>query len=104
MIHVTDVAKKELDAFFADKEKGTIRVFLAPGGCSGPRLSVALDDAKDGDKTFESAGYDFCIEENLLDQVKSVTIDLTYTGFVISPEVPLPYAGGCSGCGGSCGH
>lgn len=32
MIKLTANAKKELDAFFADKEKSTIRVFLAPGG------------------------------------------------------------------------
>ena len=32
MIKITDGARKELDAFFTDKEKSTIRVFLAPGG------------------------------------------------------------------------
>lgn len=33
MITVTDSAKKELDAFFQDKERpSSIRVFLAPGG------------------------------------------------------------------------
>ena len=31
-VKLTENAKKELDAFFADKEKSTIRVFLAPGG------------------------------------------------------------------------
>ncbi len=32
MIKLTDGALKELEAFFADKQKSTIRVFLAPGG------------------------------------------------------------------------
>ncbi len=32
MIKLTDGARKELDAFFTDKEKSTVRVFLAPGG------------------------------------------------------------------------
>ena len=32
MIKLSENAKKELDAFFATKEKSTIRVFLAPGG------------------------------------------------------------------------
>lgn len=32
MITVTDAAKKELDAYFADNTPGSIRVFLAPGG------------------------------------------------------------------------
>lgn len=32
MIKLTESAQKELEAYFADKEKSTIRVFLAPGG------------------------------------------------------------------------
>lgn len=32
MIDMTDSARKELEAFFAEKEKGTIRIYLAPGG------------------------------------------------------------------------
>jgi len=32
MISVTDAAKKELDAYFADNTPSSIRVFLAPGG------------------------------------------------------------------------
>lgn len=32
MIKLTDGARKELEAFFADKTASTIRVFLAPGG------------------------------------------------------------------------
>jgi len=32
MINVTESACKELEGYFADKEKGTIRVYLSPGG------------------------------------------------------------------------
>lgn len=32
MFNISEGARKELEAFFADKEKATIRVFLAPGG------------------------------------------------------------------------
>lgn len=32
MIDVTENARKELEAYFADKERGTIRVYLTPGG------------------------------------------------------------------------
>lgn len=32
MITITESARKELEAYFADKDKGTIRVYLAPGG------------------------------------------------------------------------
>lgn len=32
MFELTESASKELEAYFADKEKATIRVYLAPGG------------------------------------------------------------------------
>lgn len=32
MLEVTESARKELDAYFAGKDKATIRVYLAPGG------------------------------------------------------------------------
>ena len=35
MIVLSENARKELEAYFADKERQTIRVYLAPGGCSG---------------------------------------------------------------------
>lgn len=106
MIKLTANAKKELDAFFADKEKSTIRVFLAPGGWRGPKLSLALDESKSDDTTVETEGYTFCIETSLLNQIGSATIDITYMGFNIEPEIPLNSGGssGCSTCGsgGSC--
>ncbi len=32
MINLSDGARQELEAFFADKPKAGIRVYLAPGG------------------------------------------------------------------------
>lgn len=107
MIKLTENAKKELDAFFADKEKSTIRVFLAPGGWRGPKLSLALDESKSDDTTMEVDGFDFCIETSLLSQIGGATIDITYLGFNVEPDIPLNSPAGassCSGCssGGSC--
>ena len=105
MITLSENARKELEAYFADKERQTIRVYLAPGGCSGPRLVLALDEPGDEDARFEQDGFAFCINKELLQQVKSVSIDLSYLGFTVTPEVPLPSSGGssCGGCCGSCG-
>lgn len=105
MIVLSENARKELEAYFVDKERQTIRVYLAPGGCSGPRLVLALDEPGDEDARFEQDGFAFCINNELLQQVKSVSIDLSYLGFTVTPEVPLPSAGGssCGGCCGSCG-
>jgi len=32
MVTLTDTAKKQLDSYFADKEKSPIRVYLSSGG------------------------------------------------------------------------
>jgi Fe-S cluster assembly iron-binding protein IscA len=32
MVELTDNARKELDAYFADKEKSPIRIYLSSGG------------------------------------------------------------------------
>ena len=105
MLTLTDAAQKELEGFFADREKATVRIYLAPGGCSGPRLALALDEAGDEDARFEQDGFAFCINKDVLQQVKSVSIDLSYLGFTVTPEVPLPSSGGssCGDCCGSCG-
>lgn len=108
MLELTESARKELEAFFADKQKETIRIYMA-GGCGGPRLGMALDEERDTDTVMEKDGFTFCMDKELLAQVKSVKIDLTYMGFAIEPEVPLPAGDGCgcpscgSGCGGGCG-
>ena len=53
MISLTEEARKELEAYFEGKEKTPIRVYLAPGGCSGPRLALALDEPGEDDETSE---------------------------------------------------
>ncbi|WP_165070847.1 IscA/HesB family protein [Desulfovibrio sp. ZJ200] len=103
MLELTESARKELEAFFADKEKGTIRIYLTPGGCGGPQLALALDAATDQDQAEEQGGFTFCINKELLAKVQGVKIDLTYMGFVVEPAAPLPQSGGCGGCCGACG-
>ena len=106
MFTLTENARQELDAFFADKEKSSIRLYLAPGGCSGPRLSLALDDVREDDVTQEDAGYTFCIDKELWDTIEGATINVSPLGFLVTPEKPLPSFGGCgcTSCGsGSCG-
>ena len=70
MIVLSENARKELEAYFADKERQTIRVYLAPGGCSGPRLVLALDEPGDEDARFEQDGFAFCINNELLQQYR----------------------------------
>lgn len=105
MIELKPEAKNELDAYFEGKEKSDIRIYLAPGGCSGPRLALGLDTPGDDDDVFDVDGYKFCINKELLENIKGVKIELTEMGFNVIPDVPLPESsqGGCGGCCGGCG-
>ena len=104
MLTISEDAVKELNEFFADKEKSPIRVYLAPGGCSGPRLALALDAPGEDDDTFEEAGYSFCISKDLFEQTGDISIDVTPMGFAVESANPMGGGGGCCGCAssGSC--
>ncbi|MDR2489091.1 MAG: IscA/HesB family protein [Desulfovibrio sp.] len=100
MIVVTDAACKELDAYFDDKEKSPIRVCLAPGGCNGPSLSLALDSPSDSDDVFVAQEYVFCVNKELLRVLKKITLDFSDRGFSIESEEG--FAGGCASCRSGC--
>ena len=109
MFVLTESARTELDAFFADKKKEAIRMYLAPGGCSGPRIGLALDEPNEQDFVVEQDGFTFCCVKQLWETVGGVTVDAGPMGFVVTPEIPFPRSGGCGcshcgtgTCGGSC--
>lgn len=104
MFVVTDNAKQELDAFFADKDQASVRIYMASGGWSGPRLALALDEPRDTDKVFDELGFKFCMDSDLYSKAQDVTVDAGYMGFVVESSQPLASGdGGCSGCNGGCG-
>ncbi|MGL4722055.1 MAG: IscA/HesB family protein [Desulfovibrionaceae bacterium] len=105
MFSITKDALTELNAYFEGKDKQPIRVFLATGGCSGPRLAMSIDEATDAatDSIFEEDGYTFCVKTDLLSSIKAISIDSNEMGFTIESKEPIPSAGGgCGGCGGGC--
>lgn len=62
---------------------------------------MALDEPKDTDEVIEKEDFKFVIDKNLLKGASPVKIDVTYTGFVVTSDMPLGGGGGCSS--GSCG-
>lgn len=106
MFTLTAPARAELDTFFADRESSPIRIYLAPGGCSGPRLALALDTPGEEDTVFDQDGYSFCANTGLFEAAKSFTVDFTPMGFSVQSELELGGGGCspscCSGCGGGC--
>ena len=107
MFTLTESARTELDAFFTDKPKSPIRLYLAPGGCSGPRIGLALDEPNELDHVEEADGYTFCCTKELWAIIAGAIVDATPMGFLVTPEQPLPNMGGgcgCPSCGtGTCG-
>ena len=96
MISLSDAARKELDAFFSGNPdaKKSVRVFPAPGGCCGPTLSMALDDADDNDVSEEIGGVTYCMTKELYEAIGNISVDLSYLGFAIVSERPVPDMGG----------
>jgi Fe-S cluster assembly iron-binding protein IscA len=100
MITLTDAAKKQLDSYFAENPKASIRIYLSEGGCAGPRLGLALDEKGGTDDSFDVSGYTFVIKQDLLNEAKPFTVDLNCMGFQVLSSLKLG-GGGCSS--GSCG-
>ena len=63
---------------------------------------LALDESNADDELLTSGNYTFCVNKELLQQIKAVTIDFTYMGFSVEPEVALGGGGGCGSSGGGC--
>lgn len=100
MLTLSNTASEQIKEYFAGKDTQPIRVFLSGGGCSGPRLMLALDEVRDGDKTFDLEGFSFVVDEELLQEATPIHIDLTPMGFSLTSSLKLQGGGGC-GC--SCG-
>ena len=104
MLTLSEKAKEVLDQHFADKDKEPLRIYIA-SSCGGSRLTLGVDSAKEGDKTITLEGYDFVIDEELLEQAKPVAIDHNPMGIEISSSLVFEeeQSGGCGSCCGGCG-
>lgn len=114
MLEVTEAAVTNIKEYLNQQNiDSAVRITMMSGGCSGPSLGLALDEAKDNDLTFEQDGMNFLVEKGLSETCGAIKVDFIESGsgcgcsgggFSISSENPLPSAGGgCSSCGGSCG-
>lgn len=107
MIEVTELAQEKLLEYLkVNSITSPVRIALMQGGCSGPALGLALDEAKSDDLVTSFDALTFLVENKLLDVCGSISVDFLESGdrsgFSISSSNPLPGAGG--GCSsGSCG-
>ena len=104
MFEVTENASDKIKELLKDKESAPIRIMMSQGGCSGPALGMAIDEATEEDEVFDDRGLTYVIERDLYEEVKPLKVDYVKNpmgeGFSISSGMPM--AGGCEGCHGSC--
>jgi Fe-S cluster assembly iron-binding protein IscA len=98
MFTVSEAAQAQLIEYFKENELKPVRVFLA-NGCGGSHLTMALDEKRPMDAVYSFEGFEFVIEQALLDTAQPMEIDFGGQGFTISSQLQL--GSGCGGCGSS---
>lgn len=103
MLEVTQAASEQIAAYFEEREVAPIRVFLHEGGCCGPDLAMALDEAKDSDEVFDIGGFQYVVDKEFLETAKPIKVDFQETGFKLTAGIT--FSSGCNTCGsdGCCG-
>lgn len=113
-MEVSDLAVTKVKEYLAENNiTSAVRVAIMSGGCSGPVLSLALDEKKDADTVFDYDGLKFLVDGAVTTNCGAIKVDYVQetsgcgcsgsggAGFSVSSERPLSTGGG--GCGGSCG-
>jgi Fe-S cluster assembly iron-binding protein IscA len=101
MIEVSEKTRSMFDTYFEKHEKAAIRIYMAAGGCSGPKLSLGLDDPKETDEVLEVDGLTFVVDKSLFEEAKPFAIDGVGMGIKVKSSLLLDN-GDCSSCDG-CG-
>jgi Fe-S cluster assembly iron-binding protein IscA len=101
MLTVTESAVQAVAEYFNTMDVRPVRIYLSKG-CGGRQLAMALDEVRPSDAVAEAGGFQFIMDQTLLDQAQPVQIDYADMGFRISSS--LQPGGGCQSCGsaGSC--
>jgi iron-sulfur cluster assembly protein/iron-sulfur cluster insertion protein len=103
MINLTPRAAARVQAMRQESGSAekSLRLFVESGGCSGMQYGMSFDDAKEGDRAFESEGVALVVDPKSLELLDGVQVDfddgLHGKGF----EIHNPNAKSSCGCGKS---
>ncbi len=66
-------------------------------------MSMTLDESKDTDNLYTVENFQYIVNKDFMEKVKSIKVDFTPIGFTVSSEVDIA-GSGCSSCEttGSC--
>ena len=98
MVEVTASATKQISEYFKGKDIAPIRIFLNESGWGGPSLGLALDEPKENDSVFDVEGFQYVVNNDLLEKAKPIKVDYLHIGFKIDSNMEFGSASGCSGC------
>lgn len=112
-LSMTAPAQTKMAELFREVDEAIqgVRVYAAPGGCSGISFGMTFTDVvnpNDGVREFD--GYKVVVDDGSLEHLRGVEIDFVDQGdgnatFIFN-NLPSMGGGGCSSCGsssGSCG-
>jgi len=99
MFEVTEMATKMIKEAFKDKPAvPSIRIQFMEGGCCGPSLGMALDEARDDDAVFTESGVTYLVNKGLYDQVKPIKVDFVDTPMGSGFHVSSSQENSCGSC------
>lgn len=104
MVTLTEQAVEKLTGFLQGHEESAeagLRVAVKGGGCSGFQYALALDEAREGDQTFDVSGIRVIVDEASLRYVDGSTVDYTESLMGAGFEVKNPNVVASCGCGSS---
>lgn len=115
MFAVSDAAVETLASYLREQgiSNPAVRITPMAGNCAGPHLRLRIGEAKENDRVFERGGITFIVEQALLAECGSITVEFAESqspcccsggcaGFRISGEKKYPFAGRCSQGPNSC--
>jgi iron-sulfur cluster assembly protein len=104
MITLTSAAAEKVKGIL-DQEKesipnGGLRIYVQGGGCSGFQYGMVLDEAADGDETFEVSGIKVIVDPMSMRYIEGAEVD--YKNDLLGGGFAIKNPNAVSTCG--CGH
>ena len=82
MLEVTDKAVEMIKDYMKKNNMDSpLRVYMSPGGWSGPAFGLALDEPKEADEVFKIQDMTFLIDKTVKKYVEKIKVDYNEGGF-----------------------
>jgi iron-sulfur cluster assembly accessory protein len=104
MINITEAAAQKVKGILEQEKQsipqGGLRIYVQGGGCSGFQYGMVLDEAADGDQTFEYEGIKVIVDPMSLRYLEGAEVD--YKEDLMGGGFAIKNPNAVSTCG--CGH